>query len=119
MVAARQEQQTHAYKLPEALTPLLGRDEAVGAILAALFEDDVRLLTLLGPGGVGKTRLAIEVGREVERHHGVAVHVVPLAHLVEPESLLPEVAERLGVKDSGPGPIERVIAASIQNRPTL
>src|SRR5680860_1316631 len=52
--------------IPASLTPILGRDDGIGQVLSLLDRDDLRIVTLLGPGGVGKTRLAQEVARTVE-----------------------------------------------------
>jgi transcriptional regulator with XRE-family HTH domain len=74
--------------LPAPATPLVGRDHEAVSVLRLLLRGEVRLLTLTGPGGVGKTRLALEV---VGRSRGAfvdGVAFVPLAHLEDPISCL-------------------------------
>ncbi len=83
--------------LPVPLTPILGRDHEIDQVLALLDRDDLRLVTLLGPGGVGKTRLAREVARRAERDFAHGSCVVALAP-VRDHTLVPAtVARALGV----------------------
>jgi predicted ATPase/class 3 adenylate cyclase len=81
--------------LPSPGTSFVGRSTELDAIERMLEEPDCRLLTLVGPGGVGKTRLALEAAaRRVERYpHGV--HFVPLVSVASPELLAPAVAESI------------------------
>jgi predicted ATPase len=86
--------------LPSALTPLVGRAQEVAQVAALLRRADVRLITLAGPGGVGKTRLALRVAEEVADGFPGGVQFVPLASISDPELVLWTVAQTLGVREA-------------------
>src|SRR3989454_276012 len=83
--------------LPAAMTPLIGREQAVQLIAERLRQPEVRLLTLLDPGGVGKTRLALEVARSLHASLADGVCFVPLASLQDPALLPSRLLEALGL----------------------
>src|SRR5687768_5111337 len=78
--------------LPSVSTALFGREQDIEAVGALLEDPDVRLVTLTGPGGIGKTRLAIAVGERMEHRLSTAPVFVPLASIGRPELVLPRVA---------------------------
>src|SRR5581483_10035233 len=83
--------------LPVFLTPLVGREQEVREIKVLLLRQDVRLLTLTGTAGVGKTRLAFEIARELMPKFTDGVHFVSLAPISDPALVIPTIAHRLGL----------------------
>ena len=87
--------------LPAQTTPFVGREEALAALLRLLTDPDVRLVTIHAPGGMGKTRLALEAAERLgdgDGAFGNGVFLVELASLSSPEFLLSAIAESVGFK---------------------
>src|SRR5437899_843839 len=106
--------------LPIPPTSLVGRDRETAEIVALLRggdrPDGVRLLTLTGPGGVGKTRLALQVAQVMAPDFAAGVRFVPLAPVREPAHVVPTIAQALGVRDAGASPLTARLVAVL--RPT-
>ena len=82
--------------LPVPATPFLGRERELGEVAGLLARDDVRLLTLTGPGGTGKTRLALQAAGLAADGYPDGVFWVPLATLRDPQLVLEQAARDLG-----------------------
>jgi predicted ATPase/class 3 adenylate cyclase len=102
--------ETHPHNLPIQLTPLLGRDEDVAAICACVAEYGARLVTLTGPGGTGKTRLALAVAAELLDDFPDGVWFVDLAPLNDPALVLPTVARTLGLREGSDQSLAEVVS---------
>ncbi len=83
--------------LPVSLTPFVGRETELAELHDLLVDPHQRLVTLLGPGGIGKTRLALEAAREQVGLFSDGVCFVPLASSDDPQSMLPSIAAALGL----------------------
>ena len=89
----------HQTNLPIPSTPFLGREQELREVLELLSREDVRLLTLTGPGGTGKTRLAAQAAGISSAHYPHGVWWVPLAPLRDPELVLATAGQALGSKN--------------------
>lgn len=112
--------QLHAiHGLPVPLTPLIGRQREVEEVSAVLRGDGVRLLTLTGSGGVGKTRLAIAVAAAVLNEFPDGVVGVPLGRLTDTTVLAASIANAVGVREAGGRPLAAQLASSLRDRTML
>lgn len=101
------------------ITPLLGRDREVADVKALLDADETRLLTLTGPGGIGKTRLALEVASGVQHDFAHGACFVPLATIRNPDLVPYATAEALGIRESGDLPIAEILAEVLREQHIL
>src|SRR5215204_2442491 len=97
--------------LPLQPTPLVGREREVGEVVERLRSEKMRLLTLTGPGGTGKTRLGLQAAADVLEEFSDGVFFVALATITEPELVASTIARALGVKESA----EQSLIESLKN----
>ncbi len=105
-------------QLPAALTSLIGRDDEITAVRALLLQGE-RLVTLVGPGGVGKTRIAAEVARELESQFADGVYFVSLSTLSDPDLLIPSIARSFGLLESSSRPLLESLLEYLHPRKAL
>ncbi|MGH2560748.1 MAG: tetratricopeptide repeat protein [Thermomicrobiales bacterium] len=107
-----------AGRLPTPLTPLVGRARELGDVRALLLRDGVRMVTLTGPGGVGKTRLALDVATALDGEFG-GVGFVPLAPIRAVDLVPSAIARALGIREDGAQPLVALLRARLRDEHLL
>jgi hypothetical protein len=110
---------TRPHNLPAQLTPLIGRTEEVATVCDRLRRDGVRLLTLTGSGGIGKTRLALQVEAEVLDDFADGVYFVDLAPVSDPSLVASTIAQELGLQETGDQPLVERLKAYLKSKQRL
>jgi predicted ATPase len=105
--------------LPAPLTALVGREAEMAAISTLLTRDGARLVTLIGSGGIGKSRLAIESGHLLRGSFRDGVVFVPLAAVTDPALVPAAIAAALGVQDTGVEPLLDTLGTALRTRRML
>lgn len=106
-------------RTPFPLTPMVGRDREVVELREMLFRPDVRLVTLTGPGGIGKTRLALELATQVASRFPGGVAFVLLASTSDPDQILQSIAETLEIPIGSDRSIQETVLTYLRPRRML
>lgn len=104
---------------PVFLTPLFGREQDVERVCSFLQRSDVRVLTLMGPGGVGKTRLGLAVAQRLCPSFRDGVCVASLAPIRDHQLVMSTIAQQLEVREEGEQPILNLLIAALRDRQQL
>ncbi len=115
----RQQLGNYHHSLPAQLTPLIGRRQEVAEVWALLQRPEVSLVTLTGIGGVGKTRLSLQVATDLLDDFADGVCFVPLAPISDPDLVVPTIAQALGIKEIGERLLLDLLKAYIRDKHLL
>ena len=105
--------------LPVQLTSFIGRQEELRSVKDLLLRQDVRLVTLIGPGGTGKTRLSLQTAAELIDRFEDGVFFVDLAPIREPESVLAAIVRTIGLRETSDRPLLDELKEHLRDRMML
>ena len=118
-ISPREPSAPRRHDLPAQLTPFVGRERELADLDRLLTDPEVRLVTVLGPGGIGKTRLALEVAAQQVDRYAHGVWFVPLAPVQSVEAIVPTVVQALGASFFGGDPPEQQLLRYLRDRRLL
>lgn len=107
------------HNLPVQLTPLVGRADEIAVVRSKLLSRDVRLLTLTGPGGIGKTRIALQAAADLLGAFKDGVYLVDFGSTADPGLVIPTIAQALGSPSAGAQPAAAQLAEYLRDKETL
>lgn len=110
---------TVASSLPTPLTGLIGRETELAKVRSLLDADHGRLVTLTGPGGIGKTRLALEVATSLKHDYAHGVHFVSLSAVLDADLIPAAITQSMGIRTAGLMPVSDVVMSTLRDRHTL
>ena len=108
-----------SWNVPGHFTSLIGREQELEAVCALLSQPGIRLLTLHGPGGIGKTRLALALANPLQNRFPDGIAFISLAPIREPERVLPAIAQELGIQAHAGVPLLEQFQAVLRNKHLL
>src|SRR5947209_15746433 len=107
------------HNVPAQLTPLIGREKELQAVITLLRQPGVRLVTLTGTGGVGKTRLGLQVAADLLDDFVDGIYFIQLAPVSDPTLVVATIARMLGVKEIGERALFNLLKAYLQDKRLL
>jgi predicted ATPase/Tfp pilus assembly protein PilF len=110
---------SRSHNLPVQPTPLIGRENELSELQALLLDEDVALVTLTGPGGIGKTRLSLQTAANVLAKLGDGVFFIDLAPLRDPDLLAFTIAQTLGLREETSRSMDETLKEYLRNRQML
>ncbi len=115
----QQERSLLQFPLPASLTSLIGREYDIRTVSTLLRQPEICLLTLTGTGGIGKTRLAVQVASELLHDFPDGACFVSLAPITDPDFVLPTIAQTLGLRETRGSAMKEQLRSYLQGKHTL